>query len=596
MIEPKDQQRRSQFHLLDALKGTGIEIRNPKSFRCPFHDDANASAGVYEDDEGVWRFKCQAASCGLNLDVYDVIEKTTGETVESQLSSIREAHRPKEERAKRYDSIEKWKAANANVVAIYPYTNPDTGVIELLKMRIENEGHKTFKQAHANAKGEVIECAPAHPHPLFNRGRIRNADTVIVVEGEKCVEYVTRAGLTATCVPGGGGHGTAAKANWAPLAGKTVILWPDHDPIKGDGTRGGHEHMRECASQIKMLSPSCSIWWLNPDDLRLGDKEDVADYLDRFPKEKWADAMSDAIDLALPMGGASELQEFMQDVIAGKRSNVAFPFRELTKSTRALLPGTITVLVGDPGSTKSMLMVQCLWWWRRRGVNVAAYMLEDDRRFHLQRILAQIDGNADLTDDEWIRQYGPEVLSAMDRHREELDALSKIIFDCPDDTPDYKQILMWMQRVCDGGARVIVVDPITAVDAGKHPWDSDREFMAKAKAILRRHGVSLILVTHPRSSNNKTSHDDAAGSRAFGRFCQSMLWIKRCDPAARTRVKTPIGDAMHITDRIIVLVKVRNGRGQGVRLAYQFNCDNLQFIEQGMLVRIVKDKDGESDD
>ena len=119
MIEPKDMQRRSQFHLIDALKGTGVEIRNPKSFRCPFHDDTNASAGVYEDEEGVWRFKCLATSCGLNLDVYDVIEKTTGETVESQLSAIRESHRPKVERARKFDSLEHWKAKYLNITAVW---------------------------------------------------------------------------------------------------------------------------------------------------------------------------------------------------------------------------------------------------------------------------------------------------------------------------------------------------------------------------------------------------------------------------------------------------------------------------------------------
>jgi KaiC/GvpD/RAD55 family RecA-like ATPase len=595
MTEPKDQIRSSKAELLAALRDAGADVSRPNAMKCPFHEDHRPSAGVYQDDEGVWRFKCQATCCGVCFDVFDVRERTTGETVESQLSALRKEPEPTITFSQSFESTERWIQARAGAKAVYPYTNPDTGKIDLLIMRIENEHGKTFRQAHLNAAGRIVEKAPAKPHPIYNRSRVRTADTVIVVEGEKCVHALHDIGVVATTAPGGAGKGRAADANWTPLAGKTVILWPDHDPVGADGDRGGHRHMRDVAEQLKALSPACSIWWINPDLLKLGDKEDVADYLDRFEPTAKADAISDAIDLAVPMGGASELQDFINEVIAGKRSNIPFPFKHLSDLTKALLPGTVCVLVGDPGSTKSMMMMQCVEYWQRIGVPIAAYMLEDDRRFHLQRVLAQLDMNANLTDDEWIRQYPGETQAAMDRHRDRINGISKVVFDCPDDTPNYDQIIAWMRRVCEGGARVVIVDPITAVDAGKNPWETDKAFMAQAKAILRRYGASLILVTHPRSSNNKTSHDDAAGSRAFGRFCQTMMWLKRCDPAVRARVRGDAGETFFSVDRLIVLVKVRNSKGQGMRLAYQFDKASLLFGEQGMLVKIIKNKEADDE-
>lgn len=76
--------RRERGPLLDALRDAGADVARPNSMRCPFHDDANPSAGIYAD-AGVWRFKCHG--CGFGGDVFDVRARLSGRSVADELRS-----------------------------------------------------------------------------------------------------------------------------------------------------------------------------------------------------------------------------------------------------------------------------------------------------------------------------------------------------------------------------------------------------------------------------------------------------------------------------------------------------------------------------
>ncbi|MHB1301667.1 MAG: AAA family ATPase [Burkholderiales bacterium] len=66
------------------------------------------------------------------------------------------------------------------------------------------------------------------PRPLFHLPQIDQADTVVLVEGEKCAEALQGVGIVATTAMGGA-KAPLDKTDWSPLKGKIVILWPDHD-------------------------------------------------------------------------------------------------------------------------------------------------------------------------------------------------------------------------------------------------------------------------------------------------------------------------------------------------------------------------------
>jgi hypothetical protein len=115
------------------------------------------------------------------------------------------------------------------VERVHAYTNPDTRTPDLVILRIrEPDGGKVFYQYQPNPGGGFIKGAPPKPLPLYNRTKLRAAKAVVVVEGEKCVEALRAVGVEATTSPGGAKN--AKHADWRPLAGLTVYLWPDNDP------------------------------------------------------------------------------------------------------------------------------------------------------------------------------------------------------------------------------------------------------------------------------------------------------------------------------------------------------------------------------
>src|SRR5690606_13799183 len=66
------------------------------------------------------------------------------------------------------------------------------------------------------------------PRPLYHLPAVANADTVVLVEGEKCADALMHIGIVATTAMGGAAT-SVDKTDWTPLAGRTVIVWPDHD-------------------------------------------------------------------------------------------------------------------------------------------------------------------------------------------------------------------------------------------------------------------------------------------------------------------------------------------------------------------------------
>jgi hypothetical protein len=66
------------------------------------------------------------------------------------------------------------------------------------------------------------------PRPLYNQPGMLVADTVVLVEGEKCAQALIDVGICATTAMHGA-NAPVPKTDWSPLKGKKVILWPDND-------------------------------------------------------------------------------------------------------------------------------------------------------------------------------------------------------------------------------------------------------------------------------------------------------------------------------------------------------------------------------
>ena len=111
-------------------------------------------------------------------------------------------------------------------------------------------GHHTAKWDYKDGDGKLIACVYRYdtvngkeyrpwdvkaqktkapdPRPLYNQPAMKTAETILLVEGEKCADALLSKGYIATTAMFGS-NAPIDKTDWSPLLGKKVIVWPDND-------------------------------------------------------------------------------------------------------------------------------------------------------------------------------------------------------------------------------------------------------------------------------------------------------------------------------------------------------------------------------
>ena len=118
------------------------------------------------------------------------------------------------------------------------------------------------------------------PRPLFNLPYLlaRPNAPVLVVEGEGKSLAAVKLAPGHVIVSGCGGTGGINAVDWTPLAGRTVLLWPDNDDA-------GRQFMAKLGLRLQQLGATVSVI-IPPASLGLPPKWDAADAAERWgPKE-----------------------------------------------------------------------------------------------------------------------------------------------------------------------------------------------------------------------------------------------------------------------------------------------------------------------
>ena len=111
-------------------------------------------------------------------------------------------------------------------------------------------------------------------HPLYNLDKIEKAqdeDTIWIVEGEKCADALEQLGQLATTAPGGAN--APPKADWTPLAYKTLIIWPDNDQAGKVWARNVLQKLNETGGSSQQVDI------VLVEKLNLKEKWDVVDWI-----------------------------------------------------------------------------------------------------------------------------------------------------------------------------------------------------------------------------------------------------------------------------------------------------------------------------
>lgn len=234
--------------------------------------------------------------------------------------------------------------------ALHVYRGAD-GAPLYWKARLRHpDGRKTIRPIRLSGDRFELGEPPAPPggRPLYRLNELaaRAGEPVIVCEGESCADALAGLGLLATT---SGGADSADRADWRPLAGREVLIWPDNDDA---GARYG----AAVADRLRALE--CRVRVVDVAALNLPPKGDAVDWAATHPAATAADVLAlPAGEPAAPAAGREWAAPGAgcDSQIAARRlaDVVAVPVRWLWPGRIAR--GKVTVVAGDPGLGKSQL-------------------------------------------------------------------------------------------------------------------------------------------------------------------------------------------------------------------------------------------------
>ena len=126
--------------------------------------------------------------------------------------------------------------------ALWAYRGADGALLGYVRRFATSDGGKeivplVWARNEAKGRAEWRDMQWPVPRPLYGLERLRDGRTVLVVEGEKCVDAareVLGEALDVVTWPGGGN--AVDRADWSVLRGRKVIIWPDCDDARDKRT------------------------------------------------------------------------------------------------------------------------------------------------------------------------------------------------------------------------------------------------------------------------------------------------------------------------------------------------------------------------
>ncbi len=207
------------------------------------------------------------------------------------------------------------------------------GAVHHMKARYEEpDGGKTFLLWRWT--GSRWACgAPAKPFPLYNLPALMALPDapVLVCEGEKCADIAANLFPNSVTVTSGGDN-SAGVADWTPLAGRDVVVWPDHD---APGTTYCDAVVRHATEAGARSIRAVSAAWLSRHvgkDLAKG--YDAADAVeDGFTADAAAAALVEH-DAALAAFRASYQEPVAEEALIDAARAFAVEFKGLPRTKR----------------------------------------------------------------------------------------------------------------------------------------------------------------------------------------------------------------------------------------------------------------------
>lgn len=128
------------------------------------------------------------------------------------------------------------------------------------RFNLPDGGKEVVPQVYSKANGKTSWQWKAFPvlRPLYGLDRLAASaigTMVIVCEGEKTADAAQRLFPEATSITWPGGSKAVAKADFSPLAGRTVVIWPDADKCGYAAAMDVAEALEKAGTTLRIVAP-----------------------------------------------------------------------------------------------------------------------------------------------------------------------------------------------------------------------------------------------------------------------------------------------------------------------------------------------------
>lgn len=425
--------------------------------------------------------------------------------------------------------------------ALHTYTNGEGEPLYWRSRLRGGEGKKIFPISWNGEAFELKEPTHDGKKPLYGLVKIKDADTIYLVEGEYKADWLNKIGIATVATTGASSHDSL---DFTPLAGKTVYLWPDND-------EAGKKHMEAVRSLL--IGLGCTTHLINIDALGLPLKGDSYDYLKAHhagifnkPSAEVLKAANNAV-LGLPLVANGEVENLIKPNIQSEAkpttaiakkpqpeikvnliNGADIKMRPITWLWDMWLPsGKLTMLGGAGGTGKTTLALGLASTITTGGIfpdhsrycgksNVLIWSSEDDPEDVLMpRLMAM---GADRT-----RIY---ILtgSTEDGKRRGFDPVA-----------DIEVLKQSIAKI--GGVALIIIDPIVGMVKGNmNNANEVRQSLDPLVEFAQDQQCAIIGISHlGKGSQGKDPAERLLGSQAFTALPR-MVWVTVTNKETQDRV------------------------------------------------------------
>jgi len=489
--------------VLSKLPGAKRNGRGWKA-RCPAHDDQHPSLTVDEGDDGRALLCCHAG-CSAESVVAAIGLKMT-DLMPASNRSIKRPKQPPPTFVTAEAAIAELDQRHGRHAASWPYRGANGEVVGYV-LRWNTSGGKDIRPVARVGNRWMLVGMPA-PRPLYRLPELLEdqSSRVFVLEGEKAADAATSIGLLATTSP----HGAKAArtADWAPLAGRHVVIFPDNDDA-------GKKYAKDVAGILSELNPPATVRVVDLPGLpEGGDFVEFLEVRDSQTEDEIQGEVEALVARTAPVVAAFPLSSPNGPNDRADSTPVLIRMSEVEpKALRWLWPGRVpsgkvTMIAGDPSLGKSLITIDM-------AARVSSGRDWPDSPAQPGQAGSVILLSAEDDPDDTI---APRLIAAgADCNR--VHVLTTVRRSDGKLSTFRLEDIAVLEKAIEtvGGVKLIVIDPISAYlgRADSHKNAEIRGLLAPLAELAQRNGVAIVVVSHLTKSSGGKAMYRTSGSLAF---------------------------------------------------------------------------------